>query len=196
MEDFEEYDFEMIDELLVTEDGFLNEVAYKKICSFINNLEPTHERLKNNPEWYKKRITNKKDIISNFGKCAIMLSPYSFPSHLEEVICYLNKCLDRDVLWDEYDYAQLSLCDINKVLYKILYKQHISYFDEWNEPKKDWRKSKFETFQEACDFDADYDFIDLDALLHNACLEIRSERRSDDDFNKKFEERHGNEIRD
>jgi hypothetical protein len=36
--------------------------------------------------------------------------------------------------------------------------------------------------------DPDRDFIDLDALLHNVCLDIRLERRASDAFNKQFEE--------
>jgi len=177
MEDFEEYDFEIIDEPLVTEDGFLNEVAYKQMVNRIKNIEPAYERLKNNQEWSKKELTDKKQILSNFGKCAIRLSLYSIPSHLEEIICYLDKCLEKDISWDKDKYTYLSLCNINKLLYNILYEKNISYFDEWNEPKKDWRKSDFETFQEACETDIDYDYISLDALLHNVCLEIREERR-------------------
>ena len=62
--------------------------------------------------------------------------------------------------------AELSLCEINKLCFDILYEQDVKEFDAWNEGE---------------------DFIDLDALLHNVCLDIRLERRAFKAFNDKFD---------
>lgn len=71
----------------------------------------------------------------------------------------------------KYGFMEISLCDISKMLYDILYGQNISIFDGWNTEEvmgKSW--------------------LDLDALLHGVCICIRNERRERDRFSKKFEE--------
>ena len=82
--------------------------------------------------------------------------------------------------------ADLSLCEVDKALYDILYDKGIEDFDNWN-------KSKAEPSNDSIKFVSasspqsmpDYDFIDLDALLRNVCISIRDERRKNDEFDKK-----------
>ena len=92
--------------------------------------------------------------------------------------------------WGESGLAELSLCNINKLLYDILYEQGFSYFDNWNKSKKGNVEIQF-TSRYSGREDPDYDFIDLDALLKNVCMDIRNERRDNDRFDKEFEEKYG-----
>ncbi len=191
-EDFlEKYkeEIERISEPFLTEEGFVNEACMNELGKAIKNMPKTHERLSNNEEWTRKSWTFKHNITGAFAKWAIRQSSYHCPSNLEQVVSYLSACLLKEVEWGEdYSIAELSLCDINKLLYDILYEQGISYFDDWNKPKKEWRETDYDCLGDAERNDPDYGYIDLDALLHNACLDIRDERRRDDEFDEKFEE--------
>lgn len=186
-------DIEMLEHPLLTEEGFLNEACINELEKAILNIPKTHNRLAGEEEWNRKRITSKRAILASFAKYAVWASPYCCPEGLERVLGYLRECLGKEIQWEkigDFVYSELSLCDISKVLYDILYEKRITLFDAWNEPKKDWRKEKLEGRPD----DPDYDCIDLDALLHNVCLDIRMERRANDEFDRKFEEKCGNII--
>lgn len=176
----------MLTNPLMTEEGFVNPACINELESAINNLPKTHERLKDEEEWNVPQWTCWREILGYFSHCAIRNitdeystidetvfvedSPY-FPPNLEKVLGYLGACLRPK--FDKYGYANLSLCDISKMLYDILYEQNISMFDQWNTEEsmgKSW--------------------LDLDALLHGVCICIRDERRSFNEFNKKFDEEH------
>ena len=178
---------EMLEEPLMTEDGSVNEACLNELDAAIHGMPKSYYRLANDEEWSTERWTNKRDILAAFAKSATMLSPYPCPDNLEAVIKYLDTCLNSGVEWDNFGANELNLCCINKLLYDILYDQGIEYFDDWNKPKKNWRDSDFRCFDEAERNDPDYGFIDLDALLHNTCLDIRMERRAFDKFNAEFE---------
>jgi hypothetical protein len=184
-------DAHMISQPFLTEEGFVNEACMNEFNKAIINMPKTYERLNNDIEWNVKRWTFKDDITGSFAKSAIKLSPYSCPNNLEKVIKYLDACLEKEIDWGEYGLVELSLCDINKLLYDILYEQNISICDEWNEPKKNWRKTEFSCLGEASKEDPDFDYISLDALFHNVCLDIRRERRADDKSDKEFKEEYG-----
>lgn len=183
-------DIEMLSQPLLTEDGFLNEACMNELNAFISKIPKSYNGLSGDPEWTDKRWTFKKDITRGLAKYAISQSPYSCPDNLEEVINYLDACLERDVDWDSHGMAELSLCDINKLLYDILYEQGVTYFNNWNKSKKGDVEIQFAS-RYSSKPDPDYDFIDLDALLRNVCLDIRLERRADDKFHKEFEEKYG-----
>ena len=189
-----EEDIEFISEPLVTEDGFINELCIKQLEKAITNMPKTYERLANEEEWSKKAWIFRHEIVGALANAAVSLSPYPVPEGLERVLNYTDACLKRMVDWGEFEgtcMAELSLCNINKLLYDILYEQGISDFDEWNKSKKNWRESEHETFQEAEGSDPDYGFIDLDALLHYVCIVIRYERRDHKRFSDKFEKEWG-----
>lgn len=178
-------DIEFLKQPLLTEDGFLNEACVNEIQSVLNSIPPTYERLRDDEEWSNPRCVFKHDIVGAFAKWAIRQSPMGIPTGLESVCGYLDACLTRDVVW-EYGIAELSLCDINKLLHDILMNQNIKSFDDWN------RSQAEKDGVDSCDIDDDpfrphqphpyHDFIDLDALLHNVCLDIRDERRVNDEF--------------
>jgi hypothetical protein len=181
-------DIDFLSQPFLTEDGFVNEACMKELNEAIRNIPPTYVRLKNDSEWNSKRCTSIKDIVGAFAKWAVQQSPFCCPDGLQNVLSYLYVCLKKDVGWDSFGYAELSLVDINHLLYDILMEKGISSFDSWNVPEKDWRKEGKDGFPQD---NPDYDFIDLHALLHNVCLDIRLHRRESDAFNKKFEEEHG-----
>jgi len=178
---------EFLSNPLLTEEGYVNEACMNELSAAIKNMPPTYERLKDDEEWNTKRITSLSDITGGFAKWAIRQSSYAWPSGLENVACYLATFLKRDVKWDEFGYAELSLCDINKLLYDILYEEKIELFDSWNVTKKDWRKDGYDNISDAEKSDPGYGYIALDALLHNVCLDIRMERRASDEFDRRLE---------
>ncbi len=184
-------DIEMLSQPLTTEEGFLNEACMNELSKAINNFPKPHEgRHDGDSEWLDKKWTFKDDITSGLAKAAVSQSPYPCPDNLEDVIKYLDACLEKEIGWGSHGMAELSLCDISKLLYDILYEQGFTYFDNWNKSKKGKVEIQF-TSRYSGKPDPDYDFIDLDALLGNVCLDIRMERRASDKFNKEFEEEYG-----
>ena len=178
-------DVEMLSQPLLTQEGFLNPACMNELDAAIGAMGKTHQRLAADVEWSTPRWTFPHDIVGAFAMWACRQSPYGVPDGLESVTKYLNACLKTAVKWDQNNMAELSLCEINRVLHEILYEQGVAEFDAWNE-----RKNKREGAGFCSAFDKpspDDDFIDLDALLHNVCLTIRTERREFDAFNEKFE---------
>jgi len=182
-------EIDMLSQPLLTEEGFVNPACMNELETVIKNIPKTHERKDDDEEWTKKRYTNKKEITSGLAKNAVSQSPYACPYGLEGVVKYLDECLTKSVEWDQWGFTCLSLIDISKLLYDILYDQGFILFDNWNKPKRGDEAIVFFS-RDSVPRDADYDFIDLDALLHNVCIDIRNERREFDRFNKKFDEEH------
>jgi len=171
----EDFDY-VLKNSLITEDGFLNEACWNELCSVIKNMPKTHERLADNLEWSKRRITNIREITGGLAYWAVrQIACYTadglmVPPNLEKVISYLHTCVCSK--FDNHGLAELSLCDVSKMIHDILYEQGISCFDEWN----------------TREIMGEY-WLDLDALIHNVCLTIRDERRKNDEFDRRFEEK-------
>lgn len=184
---------EMLSQSLLTDEGFVNPAAMNELESTIANMPKTFNRLSNDPEWNSKKDnwTFRKEIVGHFTMWACRQSPYGIPNGLENVCKYLNECLKTEFKWANSGMEELSLCEINKALYSILYNQNITEFDNWNKCKKG--KTPDVAYSSSYDVEKhpDYDFIDLDALLHNVCISIRDERRKnkkfDEDFDAKYE---------
>lgn len=182
-------EIEMLSEPFLTEDGFVNPACMNELGAAISAMGKTHERLSDDVEWSErsKRWTFAHDIVGAFAMWACRQSPYAVPDGLESVCKYLHACLLKSVSWDAAGMTELSLCDINKLLYEILYEQGVEAFDSWNRCKKG--ETPEIAFSSRFDgpSDPDRDFIDLDALLHNVCLTIRDERRKNKAFDDKFD---------
>jgi len=86
--------------------------------------------------------------------------------------------------------VNLGLCEINKLLYDILYEQNLEAFDLWNKTKiiRSPDVAFVSTYNSG---NPDDDFIDLDALLHNVCISLRDKFRRDDKFDADFEAQYG-----
>lgn len=164
---------EMLTQPLLTEEGFLNEACMNELSAFLNNMPRTYERCKDDPEWNTKRWLFWRDIVGALALWSIRnigndVNAPIHPPNLEKVLGFVGACLRPK--FDKSGMAELSLCEINKMLFDILYDE-LDLFMRWNTEEcmgKHW--------------------LDLDALLHNVCLSIRSERRENDLFDKKFKE--------
>jgi len=180
-------EIEILSQPLTTEDGFINEACMNEMVAVFKNMPPTYERLANDPEWYIKKDMwiFPQDIIASFAKSACRLSPYGCPDNLNEICGYLNATIHRYFSWDKHHMIEASLCEINKALYDILYEQGISQFDAWNEPKRE--PSQEERILNYDDRDPNTNFMDLDALFRNVCLDIRMERRANRVFDRNFQ---------
>jgi hypothetical protein len=187
-------EIEMLSQPLTTAEGFLNPAAMSELEAKIASIPKTHLRLADDPEWAAKRYTCRTEITGAFAKWAVRQSPYGCPDGLESVVRYLDACLKTAVAWDGVGFAELSLCDINRVCWEIL--GDFAPFQAWNKAKEGGEEG---VFGEETVFvsafgpppDPDHDFIDLDALLHNVCIDIRTKRRVDDEFDRKFEAEYG-----
>jgi len=184
----EQDEIEFLSQPLLTSEGSINEACLNELNKAIINCPKTYERLLGDSEWTVKKWTFVSDITGSFAKYAVKQSPYACPYGIENIVCYLDACLKKQVQWGVSGLVELSLCDISKLLYDILYEKGISIFDSWNVAKN---KRENILFVSSCSHvDPDDDYIDLDALLHNVCLDIRMERRAFDKFNKEFDEKY------
>jgi len=188
-------EIQMLSQPLTTDEGFLNEACMNELNAAIKNIPPDYERLSSDPEWSTPGWIFRHEIVGALAKWAIRQCPQGIPTGLENVLGYLDACLKRSVNWDECaGMAQLSLCQINRLLHDILMNQGIEAFDNWNKTQAELdgkgKTSDLQFNSRYGDPDPYYDFIDLDALLRNVCIDVRDERRADDNFNKKFEEEH------
>lgn len=180
---------EMLSQPLLTEEGALNPACMNELSAAMSAMGKTHERLASDAEWstQEKQWTFANDIVGAFAMWACRQSPYGVPDGLESVCKYLNACLLKSIPWDVNGLKELSLCDVNKILYEILHDQGVSEFDAWNRFKKgDTPEINFVSAFGGPS-DPNRDFIDLDALLHNVCLTIRDERRKNKAFDEAFE---------
>lgn len=179
-------DIPMLSQPLTTEEGFINPACMNELEATIKGIEPPHVRLAEDPEWSRKAWTFKKEIVGAFAMWACRQSPYGVPDGLENVCKYLNAALQSCAPWNGEGMAEVSLCEVNKWLYEILYEQGVEQFDAWNRCKV----GPTPDIQFSCRYsntpDPDRDFIDLDALLRNVCTSIRDERRKDKAFNEKI----------
>lgn len=137
------------------------------------------------PEWTEPRCTMLKEIVAAFlvgiVRADAWFTDYTLPPNLELVANLLSaaviaKCGVADEL------THLSLLDI-----QAFYREFIDGCAEvkaWN----DYPGSGFVTRYSATP--AERTFIDLDALIQNACNFIRNDRREFDEFNADFDARH------
>lgn len=174
-----------IEEPMLTGEGFENPNFLPALEAAINSIPETHERLANDPEWNTPRWTNYREVVGALAQWSIQNindevqgAPF-FPPNLEMVLGYVAACLrpqfaKLNTCDPLVGCAEVSLCDINRMLHEILTIEEFAPFVAWNTKE--------------CMGDA---WLDLSALLHNVCLTIRADRREFDRFNKRFEEQYG-----
>jgi len=154
-------DVEMLEQPLLTDEGFINEACLNELAAAINNMPKSYDRLAGCPEWTTPHWVFAPDITGQFARWAVKQSPDACPVGLERVVSFLKAALEHTFSFDTAGMCQLTLCQINKALYDILYEQGISDFDKWNQGEG---------------------FIDLDALLHNTCVGLRDDWQECDCF--------------
>lgn len=168
---------EMLTQPLLTSEGFINEACINELNAAMLNMPESYDRLADDPEWSTKFWTSDIDILGALASSAVECFG-DCPPALAEVIGYVRVCLRRDVFTedgcdenDRFRLAELSLCDINRLLWQYL--GDLPQFVHWNDIKahKNW--------------------IDLSACLHNPCVQIRNERRHHRAFSERFDREHG-----
>jgi hypothetical protein len=160
----------IIEAPMLTEDGFINPVFEAELEGAINNAwADATRRCEEDPEWNTPRWTMWREVTGYFALWAVrqIESPDTtpFPPGLEKMIGYLSACTRSK--FDEHEMAELSLCQIERMLEEILW--------------------PMETFQSWNDRDVLPGWLDLYALLRNVCCSIRNERREFDRFNREFD---------
>lgn len=170
-------DIEMLSQPLTTDEGFLNEACLRELESAIINMPEAWDRLAGDPEWSTKMGATLTEVLSSFAKSTVQGFCGEVPPKFAEVFGFLraslvtglfSKCSDADI---DFRYRELSLCEINKMLWDIL--GDLGYFMDWNDSEQVGER-----------------WVDLSALLHNVCLEIRSNRRHYVAFDRQFEKDH------
>ena len=165
-------DIPMLTQPLLTEDGYINQACMNELEQALLNAPPTYKRLLNDPEWTKKDWLFIDNIPGSLAKWAIRQCD-TIPPNLETVLKFTLECFkifakqDKESIFlSDGIMVNWSLCEINEKLHACL--MDLKYFKEWNDEQKlkQW--------------------IDLDALLHNVCLDFRTERRENDRFETKF----------
>ncbi len=168
--ELEELGVHFIETPMLTEDGFVSpvfeaelEAAIKNVCTLAS------ERLAGDPEWNTPRWTMWREVTGYFALWAVRQIEHPdttpFPPGLENMVGYLAACTRSK--FDAQGMAELSLCDIEQMLFDILWPEKI--FQSWNEAEvlPGW--------------------LDLHALLRNVCLSIRNERREHARFDLRFD---------
>ena len=167
---------EMLNEPLMTEEGFINEACLNELEAAIKNMPESHKRLANNPEWSRPCLTTEPRMLAALAQSAVRAYCQP-PPGLETVLHYLKACLRRTTFTDDVDYGglrmvNLSLCEINRLLWDAL--GGLKQFEDWNTEEvmgKEW--------------------LDLSALLHQTCITIRNERRHEHAFDLDFIRHYG-----
>lgn len=166
-------DIHMLSQPLVTEEGFLNEACMNELAAAINNMPETWERLAHEPEWNEQRWIFSSAISGYLANTAVRFYR-KCPPNLVQIVDYVATCLYREFEKRENFknrddiMCQWSLCEINKMLWDIL--GDLTLFQEWNTEEimgENW--------------------LDLSAVLHRVCLDIRTEWRNDKRFDEEFE---------
>lgn len=144
------------------------------------------ERTWNDPEWTEPRYTHRKDIIKAFAvgtlEADAWFVSYGVPPNFEIVLNSLSGAIASKWPGDD-EMLQVLLLDV-----QAFYREFIDATPlcrEWN----DWPGSGFVTRYDGTA--KERTFIDLDALVGNACRSIRDDRRAFDKFNAEFDARHG-----
>lgn len=170
----------IIEQPMLTEEGFLNEACMNELAAAINNMPETWERLAHDPEWNEKQWIFTSSISGYLANAAVRIYG-KCPPNLVQIVDYVGVCLHkefkkREGIKNAYDImCQLTLCEINKMLWDIL--GDLSLFQEWNikEVMGD-------------------NWLDLSAVLHYVCLNVRSEWRDNKRFDEAFEREHGDQA--
>ena len=87
---------EIIQQPLLTDEGYLNPACMNELTYAINNMPKTFNRLAGDSEWDNKKDqwTSKQNIVGAFAMWACRQSPYGVPDGLENVCKYLNAALE------------------------------------------------------------------------------------------------------
>jgi len=145
--------------------------------------QKAEQRLWNDSEWAEPRVTSLKDIVTAFLVGTISADAwfdnYSVPSNFEIVANALSGAVMSK--FGPGEFPNVSLLDIEAFYHEFI--DATPLCREWN----DFPGSGFVTRYDATP--KHRTFIDLDALIRNASVFIRDDRRTFDKFNADFDKR-------
>jgi len=172
-------EIQMLTQPLMTEEGFLNEACMNELAAAINNMPESYERLADKPEWSIPAWVSVNEIVGLLANWAIRQA-VGVPPKLVDVVGFVHAAIDLDERFTSWGddigkFAQLSLCDVNRLLWEIL--GDLQPFNDWNDAN--------------IMGDMGLQWIDLSAVLHNVCISLRNQRRHDAAFDAEFEKEHG-----
>ena len=151
--------------------------------------QKSEERLWGDPEWTEQRWTHRKDIIRAFLVGVVnadgWFTGYTLPPNLETVANALCAAQVLKFKGDD-ESVNVSLLDIEAFFREFINETPLC--KEWNE----FPGSGFVTRYDATP--KQRTFIDLDALIRNAAIHIRTDRRDFDRFNAEFDAKQASEA--
>ena len=127
------------------------------------------------PDRHEKTWIIVDHITGALAKWAIRQSPYDCPDDLEDVVKHLDKCMTHELnkIPNEDRTSgmyKVSVAHIRGLLRNIL--GGYGPFQEWNKCKVGNTPESLFTSRYDSARDPDRDFIDLDALFMNICMEL------------------------
>lgn len=153
-----------------------------KLNQLIDQAADVQERrLWDDAEWTTPRFTILKDVVKAFAVGVIQADAwfvgYSLPPNFE-VVCN-SLCGAVETKFSKEDGKEISLLDI-----QAFYREFI----DATPPCREWNDFPGESFvSRYSSMPTERTFIDLDALVQNACNCIRNDRREFDRFDAEFE---------
>lgn len=153
----------------------------------------TQERLSQDPEWTKKRYTHLHNLIIAFSvgilRADLWFKNYDIPSNFSDVLNHLAIKINNK--WDlDIPVVELSLLEIED-LYREAMADN-SHFKQWTSVKEGEPN-----IQIGSAFDSlgvERSSMDSDAIIRNASIFLRDERRKRDQFDAEFANRLSNRL--
>jgi hypothetical protein len=148
--------------------------------------EQRDRELSADPEWATEKYVHVHVLLEAFAVGVISADPwhhgYKLPPGFESVVNWIAFNIQKQ--WPKEEVVQISLNQI-KILFRTWANEH-PVFLEWNEPKPG--APIVACVSRYTNTPDERDFIDLDALIHNAVLHIRAHHRACEAFDRKFAE--------
>lgn len=145
-------------------------------------------KLQADPEWSTKKWTHVHTLVTAFAHGVLTADrwhkKYTIPPGLESVLNFIAFKTQEE--FKDTQVVQLSLCDIEKRFWA--WGNEHPQFRKWNEPVDPGTVIGIVTA--TTPIQEGRDFIDLGALVRNASVFIRDERRANDAFDVEFKKRH------
>lgn len=171
--------------MINTSEDFLEPIVEHALFSgaIEEACQQQRERLSKDTEWATPRYHHIHDLVTAFAVGCLQADMwhdgYTIPPNFENIINWVAFCIQK--YFDNEEVPKVSLFEIRDLYMK--WASENPHFLEWNKTDK---LINFVTRNSPVP--KERDFIDLDALVHNAALFLRDKLRKNNTFDKKFDE--------
>lgn len=160
-----------------------------ELAGSLDELMAKHERaVRADPEWATPKHTHCHDLVVAFAAGVLRADPwhhgYKVPPGFDGVLNWIAFKVQEEF---KDEVVVLSLVEI-KERFKRWAEEHPQFL-KWNEPEDPGTVVGIVSRYTA--IPNKRDFIDLGAIVHNATLYIRDDRRKNEDFDRRFEAKYG-----